>query len=210
MTDCSTDVGDVGRDRVEHARTVQDVDVRAVLYVVRHADAGARSERPDDSRRPLTALGREQARGVADLLGSAPMGEILSSPFTRCVETLVPLAVRHGRRVAVTESLAEGAPIEGLLTLITCVGDRSVICTHGDMLRGLIDAIANADGRSWPAGSYDKGVTWVLARATGAFSVVEVIPPPMVATSAANAASNPSPPPQYEARSLRRVTCSDG
>ena len=192
-----------------HARAVEAVDVsRAVLFVVRHADAGPRSERPDDHARPLTAVGRDQARGVAHLLGSAPAGEILSSPYTRCVETLVPLAARRGRRVAVAESLAEGAAIEGLLGLLDRVADGSVVCTHGDMLLGLIDAIDDADARSWPAGSFDKGVTWVLERARGGICVVEVIRPSVVETSAPTAPHQPGPPPQNEARWMRALTCS--
>jgi 8-oxo-dGTP diphosphatase len=171
-------VGDAAERDGVHARVMNDVGTgRAVLFVVRHADAGTRTQSRNDDRRPLSALGREQAHDLAELLGRDPLGDILSSPFVRCVETLGPLAVRHERGVEVDDSLAEGAPIERLLDLVRRVPDRSVLCTHGDMLIRLISAIAAENAGRGPVGCFDKGVVWVLERANGTVSVADVIPP---------------------------------
>jgi 8-oxo-dGTP diphosphatase len=151
--------------------------VDALLYVVRHAQAGARSDRPDDHLRPLSACGRIQARWLAGLLEFVQLGDVLSSPYVRCVETVEPLAARHDRRLTVADALAEGAPIEPLLKLLEHLPIHSVVCTHGDMLHGIVDAIESADLADREIGCFDKGVVWVLARTDGGLSVVDVIPP---------------------------------
>jgi len=151
--------------------------VNSLLYVVRHAEAGTRSDRPDDHLRPLSACGRIQARWLAGLLEFVQLGEVLSSPYVRCVETVEPLAARHDRRLTVADALAEGAPIEPLLKLLEHLPTHSVVCTHGDMLHGIVDAIESADLADREIGCFDKGVVWVLARTDGGLSVVDVIPP---------------------------------
>jgi len=149
--------------------------VHPLIYVVRHAEAGTRSERPDDHLRPLNVCGQAQARALAGLLEFAQLGEILSSPYVRCVETVEPLAARHGRQVILADDLAEGAPIAPLMRLLEHLPTRSVVCTHGDMLHALADRIVDAGHHD--SGSFDKGVIWVLTRAHDGLSVVDVIPP---------------------------------
>ncbi len=81
----------------------------------------------------------------------------------------------------VAGALAEEAPIEPLLRLLEHLPTHSVVCTHGDMLHGVIDAIESADLVDREIGCFDKGVVWVLARTDGGLSVVDVIPPHTVA-----------------------------
>ncbi|MFO0801355.1 MAG: histidine phosphatase family protein [Gemmataceae bacterium] len=60
------------------------------LYLIRHADAGDRRQwEGDDAERPLTELGRGQARalGVAFQARGIAVGAILTSPLTRTVQT---------------------------------------------------------------------------------------------------------------------------
>jgi 2,3-bisphosphoglycerate-dependent phosphoglycerate mutase len=57
-----------------------------VLYLVRHCQATG--QEPDA---PLTELGRQQAISLADWLGEVPIGHIISSPFTRAVQSITPL-----------------------------------------------------------------------------------------------------------------------
>jgi len=151
--------------------------IDGLLYIVRHAEAGTRSDRPDDHLRRLSACGRIQARWLAGLLDFAQLGEVLSSPNVRCVETVEPLAARRDRRVTVADALEEGAPIEPLLQLLEHLPTHSVVCTHGDMLHGIVEAIESVDLADREFGCFDKGVVWVLARTDGGLSVVDVIPP---------------------------------
>src|SRR5204863_6334608 len=83
--------------------------LRAVIVLlVRHADAESRDgwEAPDVLR-PLTAKGRRQARGLVAALGDRwPIGQLVSSPSLRCLETLTPLASILERDLGVSPALA--------------------------------------------------------------------------------------------------------
>ena len=60
------------------------------LYLIRHADAGDRRQwEGDDAERPLTELGRTQARALGTAFQSRGIvvGAILTSPLTRTVQT---------------------------------------------------------------------------------------------------------------------------
>ena len=115
------------------------------IYVVRHADAGARTDSPDDHLRPLSSTGRAHAQILADRPQFASVGDIVSSPYVRCVQTVEPLAARHRRPVSISNALAEGAPIEAMLRLLRRLPDGSVACTHGDMLQELVGFIDNVE-----------------------------------------------------------------
>ena len=83
----------------------------AELFIVRHADAipGADEIIPggiyDDL--PLSSIGREQARALAERLGSTSFNTIYSSPLKRCLETAAPLAERLGLEPVIVADLAE-------------------------------------------------------------------------------------------------------
>ena len=99
------------------------------LYLIRHAHAG--QSNPDDPRdhlRPLSPKGRRQAHileRVCAQLGIT-FGRLFSSPYTRAVETAMPLLAR-------TET-------EKLETLPELTGDR-----YGDLLAALSDVMGSAD-----------------------------------------------------------------
>jgi 8-oxo-dGTP diphosphatase len=152
------------------------------FYLVRHAEAGARTDRTDDHLRPLSAAGRYQARALAAMLESAEIGDILSSPYVRCVETLEPLAGRQGRTVVLTDVLAEGAPADDVLRLLRRVPPRSVLCTHGDVMEAVLRHVGFADTTD-ARDRLAKGVVWVLERCDNRLSVVEVLAAPVICLS---------------------------
>jgi 8-oxo-(d)GTP phosphatase len=127
------------------------------LYLVRHAQAGSRSDwRGDDRTRPLTSSGRHQA---ADLVGTfAEMGieKIMTSPF-----------------VLVTEALAEG-PHEQALQLARNLADEDVMfCSHGDIIPALLDTFAYLDGLDLGrTPKCQKGSVWALEPAADFASFV--------------------------------------
>ena len=105
------------------------------LLVIRHARAGERSAWiGDDRRRPLDARGRAQADALVDELSRFPLARILSSPYDRCVQTVVPLAAARGLRVEVAEELGEeeqdGPGVELARSLI---GEAVALCVHGGL-----------------------------------------------------------------------------
>jgi 8-oxo-dGTP diphosphatase len=147
------------------------------VYVVRHAKAGDRSKwTGPDELRPLSEKGKRQAEALADLLadqsgsagtaGRAGSGvrRIMSSPFLRCVQTVEPLAARLGLEVETDDALAEGAGEDEVVDLVRKVASENpVLCSHGDVIPTLLDALARRDGLRLPK-NYPcaKGSTWVL------------------------------------------------
>ena len=134
------------------------------VYLVRHAKAGDRDTwREDDRLRPLSSRGHVQARALVELLNDATFDRILSSPYVRCMETVVPIAGLRGMPVEPVEELTEAAPLDGAIALVrkhTIPG--AVMCMHGDVLPMLLDyyEAAGVDipaEREWP-----KGCVWTL------------------------------------------------
>jgi 8-oxo-dGTP diphosphatase len=177
---------------------------RAAVFLVRHAEAGIRTDHPDDHLRPLTVAGRIQANSIARLFESAQVGEILSSPYVRCLETLEPLAHRRGCSVLSTDVLAEGAAIGPALRLIAQVPERSVLCTHGDILRAVAGHVTFDQNTGGDADRHAKGVVWVVAREADRLLVVEVIPAPICRLVGDE---NPQSPAVVRASSSESETC---
>jgi phosphohistidine phosphatase SixA len=148
------------------------------LYLVRHAKAGSR-DRWDgpDQLRPLTKPGRAQSLALADWLATAGVPRILSSPYVRCAQTVEPLAEKLGLEVEITEDLTEATSFEPALQLIATVADHTVLCSHGDLIPDVIEALARrgmiVDGQP----DWRKGSTWVLERTDGQVVRAHAVPP---------------------------------
>jgi 8-oxo-(d)GTP phosphatase len=116
------------------------------LVLVRHAHAVARGDwKGDDTARPLDPLGREHAGRLRSVLTAYGVTRALSSPSTRCLDTVAPFAaaagVRLRKRRGLSEEGFEAAPekahrhLAGLLER----GEPSLLCTHGPVLPALLD-----------------------------------------------------------------------
>ena len=117
------------------------------VFLLRHAIAHERDRKrwPDDSLRPLTAMGkrrfRRSARALARLLPDrAP---ILTSPFVRTRETAGILVAVHGGRYIACPELAPGEEPRALFTLLRSrPGDAAVLVGHEpDLGRFLVAAL---------------------------------------------------------------------
>lgn len=150
------------------------------LYFVRHAKAGERRAwSGDDESRPLSTKGHKQARLVSERLAGHAPTVLVSSPFVRCVQTLEPLAEMLGTSVTTDHRLAEGARFEDTLELLDELPDRAVLCSHGDVIPDVVDALVRRglDVRSTP--DWRKASVWVLHRsAAGNYTRAQVWPPP--------------------------------
>jgi 8-oxo-dGTP diphosphatase len=137
-----------------------------IVYLVRHARAGKRSEwEGDDRLRPLDERGVLQARGLVEQLADRKLRRILSSPYARCVQTVEPLAEARGLPLEQEQALAEAAGADAALRLFEGAGDGVVACVHGDLVEELL-------GRK-----LKKGATAVL-ELEGAVEILEELPPP--------------------------------
>ncbi len=151
-----------------------------MLYFVRHAKAGVRSDWDgDDLTRPLTGKGRRQATAIAERLAPMATGTVLSSPSVRCVQTLEPLAKVLGVEVVVDLKLAEGTGFEGALELLATTPDGTVLCSHGDVIPETIGALERRGCVIVGEPEWRKASVWQLHRGDdGAIREATAWPPP--------------------------------
>jgi 8-oxo-dGTP diphosphatase len=149
-----------------------------MLYLIRHAHAGNKRAWPGpDELRPLSERGRLQASGVVRLLAGQPIRRILTSPTTRCRQTMDPLA--SDRRLPVDDewALAVDAPVERLEWLLCDPAtDQAALCTHGEAIAALF---ARLDGRLDLAERprWQKGSVWLLDGLDGPSPKAVYLPP---------------------------------
>ena len=114
----------------------------ATIYLVRHAKAGERRVwEGNDELRPLSKHGWKQAEAIGKRLAKHASG-LYSSPYVRCVQTLEPLAKHLDVPILDEHRLFEGAPFEPVLELLNEVDDGAVLCSHGDIIPEVIQALA--------------------------------------------------------------------
>jgi 8-oxo-dGTP diphosphatase len=156
------------------------------VYLVRHAKAGSRNDFDgDDRERPLTNNGRQQAAALATRLAALSPSIIVSSPYRRCVETVEPLAVAVGSEVRLDEALGEffierSQPEALLMTLVQSLPDRAVVCSHGDVIPAIINALEDRGLRIHGEPQWQKASVWVLERDGKQFVTASAWPPPAV------------------------------
>lgn len=134
------------------------------IYLIRHGHAGDRSNwSGDDLRRPLSNKGRRQAAHLADALEDQPVKAIFSSPATRCIQTVEPLAERLGLTVVEAMELYEGHdPDEAIRFALGHAEDNAVICSHGDIIPRMLRRFVSAGMRSDNGSESRKGSMWTL------------------------------------------------
>jgi phosphohistidine phosphatase SixA len=149
------------------------------IRLVRHAKAGSRHNFAGlDDDRPLTKKGLVQAAGLAELLAPTQPTQLLSSPLLRCIETLQPLADAVGLTVEIDVRLAEGSSYGPVLDLLEQLPEGSVLCSHGDVIPAVIDALLRRGAELASEADHRKGVTWELERERGEVVRVRAIAPP--------------------------------
>jgi 8-oxo-dGTP diphosphatase len=156
------------------------------LYVVRHAKAGSRNKFDgDDIDRPLTNSGREQATALSARLAAVSPSVIVSSPYRRCVETVEPLAVAVDVVVRLDERLAEFGSEHvradaSLFDLLHSLPDRTIVCSHGDVIPAIIESLAGDGMRISGEAQWAKASVWVLERESNRFISATAWPPPAI------------------------------
>jgi broad specificity phosphatase PhoE len=148
------------------------------VFVVRHAKAGSRRRfEGDDEFRPLSRNGRVQAKALAEQLAHRDIARVLTSPYTRCIETVAPLANQLGVDVEIEDVLAEGADWSYSLAIIEQAALPTVLCSHGDVIG---DLMHHLDRRGVPLDDdrIEKGSTWVLQVEEGEVVKARYLPPP--------------------------------
>ncbi len=150
-----------------------------VIYLVRHAKAGERRVWDgDDELRPLSKHGWKQSEAIAKRLAAKGATSLYSSPYVRCMQTLEPLGDRLGVDVQPEPRLYEGEPFEPVLDLLGEVTTGAVLCSHGDIIPEVIQALARRGMEVQTSPDWRKGTIWVLKRKGDRVTKGKVWPPP--------------------------------
>lgn len=154
----------------------------AYLYLVRHAKAGERRLwSAPDLERPLSKKGWKQSEMLADRLARCGPPALLSSPYVRCVQTLEPLADRLDGTVEVEKRLTEDEPTGPVLDLLREVDNRTVMCSHGDIIPATISSLVRKGTKLHTPTDWRKASVWVLKRnKKGDIVHATVWPPPVL------------------------------
>jgi 8-oxo-dGTP diphosphatase len=156
------------REVLDRANDIYHHRSAGMIYLVRHASAGSRTNgSADDWSRGLDKRGKEQRKLIRRLLQAHPLTRIGSSEYTRCVQTVQPLADRLGIPVEFEPALVEGSHPHRLVSLIHSLQEESaVLCTHGDVIEDLIGHLFAAGVPMDGPMEWKKGSIWEL-RTTG-------------------------------------------
>jgi 8-oxo-dGTP diphosphatase len=147
-------------------------------YLIRHSHAGSkRAWSGPDELRPLSERGLLQAKAIVGMMAGHPVERILTSPTTRCRQTVDPLAA--DRRLPVDDewALAVGAPAARLERLLRDPAtDQTVLCTHGELIAELFDRL---DGQLDLPGEprWQKGSVWLFDGLGGPSPLARYLPP---------------------------------
>jgi 8-oxo-dGTP pyrophosphatase MutT (NUDIX family)/phosphohistidine phosphatase SixA len=136
------------------------------IVVLRHATALNRKNWSGaDADRPLTRTGQAEAEDLVPMLAAYGDSTLVTSPWTRCVETLAPAAADSGTELLPEPALAEDADPEASRSWLRHVlkAQRSVIaCTHRPVVPELLGE--SPLGQVIRAGrrALEPGEAWVL------------------------------------------------
>ena len=90
-----------------------DKPLKTTVLLIRHAKSAPNPEIPE-AEWPLSALGHEQAAGLADQQCGYGITAVVSSPYRRAIDTVSPLAERLGFSIRVVGDLRERKLREGI------------------------------------------------------------------------------------------------
>lgn len=168
-----------------HAERIIANPKAAVLHLVRHADAGQRSAWDQaDWKRPLSRKGIRQSEMITARLLKQPITTVHSSRYVRCDETVRALADKLDLELSHHKALAEGADPDKTIALIKRLrGEAAVMCSHGDVISGLISRLADEGVDVGPEPAWRKASTWTLDLVKGRAVAGTYVPPPPISRS---------------------------
>ncbi len=123
------------------------------LIVLRHAKAKPRTdwmngEAIDDAKRPLLPEGYAQAKQLVKLLGAFAPKRVITSPWSRCLNTVLPYAKKRKLKIIERSQLSELGNKKGpkrtknVINDIIEDGRASVICSHRPALPTIFETLA--------------------------------------------------------------------
>src|SRR5262245_44065430 len=121
------------------------------IYLVREGGAGSRLSWPGPDRlRRLTSRGWHQAHELALCLDKSAIDRIVSSPWLRCQQTVLPLAERRSLWIESEPALGQIASVDRAMTLIGGARQATVYCGHPELLYAIVERFRLAGERVRP------------------------------------------------------------
>jgi 8-oxo-dGTP diphosphatase len=150
------------------------------VFLIRHALAGDKKRRNGDDRdRHIDRRGHLQAAALRIGLSLNPLTRVLCSDYTRCIETVEPVATALGLSAEPEGRLRVGTPSEDVRDLLRELrGESAAVCTHGEVIGPLLGGL-DAEGVDLEGPlEWRKGSVWVLETRKGRIRSGRYIPPP--------------------------------
>jgi 8-oxo-dGTP diphosphatase len=116
------------------------------VVVLRHAHALPRAKwTGDDQLRPLSEQGLREAHELVPLLAAYGVSQVVTSPSTRCVQTVEPYVEHLGAEMVVDEGLSEEEAdprkVAKRLRILSVDERPTVLCTHRPVLPLVLAAL---------------------------------------------------------------------
>jgi len=158
------------------ARRLRDGSARTFgIAIARHGKAlSATDWDGPDARRPLLHHGEEQARTIAPSLAAFGPVKIRTSPATRCLATMTPLAALAGLEAKPVPRISQDAFEAGRSKAAKEAAKRLrkredvVLCSHGPVIAELVAAIRSETNARL------AGLQRAASLSTGDFAVLHV------------------------------------
>lgn len=157
------------RDVISWAAALAQDPERGRIHLIRHGSAGTPKQGdPKDRDRELSATGKRHAATIGRRLSRIPVERIISSPYIRCRQTLVPLDDMLSIGIEEDERLAEAGKLKDTMALISELrGQAAVLCTHGDNIGDLIGHLAAESVPLEGDLAWQKSSIWTLETGKG-------------------------------------------
>jgi len=144
------------------------------LIILRHAKALERGDWDEpDSQRTLNEVGFDQAQLLIKHLEPFAIDEVYTSDYTRCVQTVTPLA--HARGLSITavpslnEQIFEEDPSRAVAFANALKQDEKniVICSHNPVIPTMLRGILNTKLKNKDLIKLEPGDAWIVHRVEG-------------------------------------------
>ena len=127
----------------------------------------------------MSKAGWKQAHALGKRLAKKGVGELVSSPYVRCMQTLEPLAATSTAPCGADDRLLEDAAFEGVLDLLAEVDHGAVLCSHGDVIPATVQALVRRGMHLKTEPDWRKASVWILQRKDDRVVSATVLAPPI-------------------------------
>lgn len=144
------------------------------LIILRHAKSLERGDWDEaDSLRTLDETGFDQARLLIKHLAPFAIDELYTSDYTRCVQTVTPLAHARGLSITTVPSLNEESfeldPERAISFANALKQDEKniLICSHNPVIPSMLRGILNTKLKNKDLIKLEPGDAWIVHRVRG-------------------------------------------